>query len=73
MEDTAMQTLTDCPGHWLECAENAEHLAKEMDDLAAKRDMRDVAEAYRRIARRSAEREATRWTPEIAFRLLGGM
>jgi hypothetical protein len=34
---------------FLERAENAEHLAKEMDDPEAKRDIRDIAEAYRRI------------------------
>ena len=54
-----MQSLTDYPDHWLERAENADHLAKEMDDPDAKRGMQDVAEAYRRIAQRSAWREVT--------------
>ena len=44
-----MQSLTDCPGRRLERAEDAEHLAKEMDDPEAKRDTRDIAEACRRI------------------------
>jgi hypothetical protein len=49
-----MQSLTDHPGHWLERAENADRLAKEMDDPDAKRGMQDVADAYRLIAQRSA-------------------
>jgi hypothetical protein len=59
MEEAAMQSLTDHPGHWLEGAENADRLANEMNDHEAKRGMQDVAEAYRRIAQRSAWREVT--------------
>jgi hypothetical protein len=73
MEEAAMQSLIDHPGHWLERAENADRLANEMDDPDAKRGMQDVADAYRLIAQRSASREATPWTPEIALRLLGGL
>jgi hypothetical protein len=73
MEEVAMQSLIDYPDHWLERAQNADRLAKEMDDPDAKRGMQDVAEAYRRIAQRSAGREETPWTPEIALRLLGGL
>ena len=51
-----MQSLTDHPDHWLERAENADRLAKEMDDPEAKRGMQDVASSYRRIAQRSAWR-----------------
>ena len=51
-----MQSLTDYPDHWLERAENADRLAKEMDDPKAKRGMQDVASSYRRIAQRSAWR-----------------
>jgi hypothetical protein len=62
------------PDHWLERAKNADHLAAEIDDPKAKRCMHDVAEAYRRIARRSAfSRNVTPWTPEIALRLLGAL
>jgi hypothetical protein len=64
-----MQSLTDHPSHWLERAENADRLAKEMNDPDAKRCMQDIAEEYRRLAQRSA----TPWTPEIALRLLGGL
>jgi hypothetical protein len=73
MEEVAMQSLIDCPDHGLEHAENADRLAKEMDDPDAKRGMQDVADAYRLIAQRSASREVTPGTPEIALRLLGGL
>jgi hypothetical protein len=43
---------------WLERAENADYLAKEMDDPEAKRGMQDVAKAYRRIAQRAVWRKS---------------
>jgi hypothetical protein len=73
MEEAAMQSLTDHQSHWLERAENADRLAKETNDPDAKRCMRDVAEAYRRLAQRSADQKEAPWTPEIALRLLGGL
>jgi hypothetical protein len=73
MGEAVMQSLTDYPSHWLERAENADRLAKETNDPDAKRGMQDVAEAYRRLAHRSAEQEETPWTPEIALRVLGGL
>jgi hypothetical protein len=64
MEDTAMQSLTDYPGHWLERAQNADHLAKEMDDPETKRGMQGVADAYKRMAQRAAWRRGQAPTPE---------
>jgi hypothetical protein len=66
MEEAAMQSLTDYPDHWLERAENADRLAKEMDDPDAKRGMQDVASSYRRIAQRSAWREVTPCARDVA-------
>ena len=64
MEDAAMQSPTDCPGYWLERAENADRLAKEIDDPEAKRGMQGVADAYRRMAQRAAWRRSQAPTPE---------
>ena len=43
-------SLSDDPAHWQQRAEEARRIADQLDDLIAKKTMRDIALSYERLA-----------------------
>ena len=59
-----MPTMLSTPDHWRERAKEARDMAKNMNDLEAKRSMLDIADHYERIAARAeAAREGAHLQP----------
>jgi hypothetical protein len=42
--------MIDDPGHWRQCAEEARRTADQLDDLANKKTMLEIADAYEKLA-----------------------
>ena len=52
-------SLSDDPAHWQQRAEEARRIADQLDDLIAKKTMRDIALSYERLAALAEKKRGT--------------
>ena len=56
-------SIRDDPAHWRRRAEEARHIADQLDDPVAKETMRDIARSYEQLATLAEKNRAPKETP----------